>query len=156
MLLKVDSNARPFRERLELDISINEDLVLKAEAWSLNQGMRVEAEVHDLEFALATPGTRNGWVETGLLGEGPAGFPVSEAGDLAIRANLASTPDDSLVPGEVMHKHNRYYFHSTERRPPQVQVDEHLYYQPCSYCGRRSNDPLCKCATSESSRKQAV
>jgi len=156
MLLKVDSNARPFRERLELDISINEDLILKAEAWSLNQGVRVEAEVHDLEFALATPGTRNGWVEAGLLGEGSAGFPVNEAGDLAIRANLASRPDDSLVPGEVMHKNNRYYFHSTERRPPQEQVDEHLYYQPCSYCGRRSNDPLCKCATSESSRKQAV
>ena len=58
MLLKVDAEAKPFRERLELEASINEDLVLTVTALSLNQQGREEAEVHDVESALATPGLR--------------------------------------------------------------------------------------------------
>lgn len=152
MVLKVDGKARPFHERLELDVSINEDLVLKAEAWSMNQKGRVEAEIHDLEFALATPGARSGWLRAGLL-EGTDLEAVSEPGDLVMRSNLASREDESLVPGEVMYRLNPFYFR-VEQDPPQIQVDEHLYYQPCVYCKRPSNDPLCSCATSSASRVQ--
>lgn len=151
MVLKVDAKAQPFRERLELDISVNEDLVLKAEAWSLNQKGRVESEIHDLEFALATPGARSGWLRAGLL-EGTAGAGGhSEPGDLAMRSNLAAREDDSLVPGEVMYRTNPYYFR-VEQNPPRIQVEERLYYEPCACCRRPSNDPLCRCATAEVAR----
>ena len=104
MLLKVDAEAKPFRERLELEASINEDLVLTVTAWSLNQKGREEAEVHDLEFALATPGAKSGWLRAGLLeGENGEGT-TNEPGDLVMRSNLASQEDLSLVPGEVMEK----------------------------------------------------
>lgn len=155
MLLKVDGKAPPFRERLELDVSVNENLVLKAEAWSLNQKGRVEAEVHDLEFALATPGAKNGWVRAGLLGEDINAGGKSDPGELAMRSNLASDKDDNLVPGEIMYRINPFYFR-VEQKPPQIQVEEHLYYQPCAYCRRPSNDPLCQCATLEASRAQPV
>ena len=150
MVLKVDGKARPFRERLELDVSINEDLVLKAEAWSMNQKGRVEVEIHDLEFALATPGAKSGWLRAGLL-EGTEPGTVSEPGDLVMRSNLASKEDESLIPGEVMYRLNPFYFR-VEQDPPQIQVEEHLYYQPCVYCKRLSNDPLCRCSTSAASR----
>lgn len=153
MVLKVDAKADPFRERLELDISINEDLVLKAQAWSLNQKGRAETEIHDLEFALATPGAKSGWLQAGLLGENVDAGATNEAGSLAMRSNLASRKDDSLVPGEVMYRVNPHYFRN-DRYPPQIQNDERLYYLPCSYCKRPQNDPLCRCATSETSRKQ--
>jgi molecular chaperone DnaK len=153
MLLKVDAKAQPFRERLELEASINEDLVLTATAWSLNQKGRVEAEVHDLEFALATPGAKSGWLRAGLL-EGEAGEGTSnEAGELVMRSNIAAREDESLVPGELMYRINPYYFR-VEQSPPQVQVEEHLYYQPCAYCRRPSNDPQCRCASSPASRQQ--
>lgn len=153
MVLKVDGRAQPFRERLELEVSINEDLVLKATAWSLNQKGRVEHEVHDLEFALATPGAKSGWVRAGLLDGAASSGPGHEPGDLAMRSNLAAREDLSLVPGEVLYKLNSFYFRR-EQNPPQIQVDEKLYYDPCSICRLPSNDPMCRCASAPGWRNQ--
>ena len=146
MMLKVDGKAQPFRERLELEVGIDENLVLKVQAWSLNQKGRAEDEVHDLEFALATPGASAGWVGTDLKDADEAAAAASEPCDLVVRSNLAVREDLSLVPGEVMYRINPYYF-MRDRDPPQIQDDERLYYQPCSVCRRSSNDPLCRCAT---------
>jgi actin-like ATPase involved in cell morphogenesis len=146
MLLKVDAKAKPFRERLELDVSVNEDLVLTAVAWSLNQKGREEAEVHDLEFALATPGSKSGWLRAGLMGADAGEGTVNEPGDLVMRSNITAREDDSLVPGELMYRLNPYYFR-VEQNPPQIQVDERLYYEPCAVCRRASNDPACRCAS---------
>jgi len=151
----VDAKAQPFRERLELEVVVNEDLILKAEAWSLNQKGRAEAEIHDLEFALATPSARSGWIRSGLMGQDSVSGSIGEPGDLVMRSNLASREDPSLVPGEVMYRINPSYFR-VERDPPKVQDEERLYYKPCAYCKRSSNDPLCQCATSEASRLQTV
>jgi actin-like ATPase involved in cell morphogenesis len=147
MVLKVDSKAKPFQERLELDISIDENLVLNLKAWSLNQRGRVEAEVHDLEFALATPGAKSAWINSEMLeGQDSAGGRHS-SGDLVARSNLSAVIDDALVPGEVMYKADKTYFWThTSRTPPQIQIDEHLYYEPCIFCGLTSNDPLCICS----------
>jgi len=146
MVLKVDDKAAPFRERLELEVSVNEDLVLKATAWSLNQKGEVEAEVHDLEFALATPGSSGGWLNPGYLDVSKTLGSKRDQGGLVMRSNLADREDNKLVPGEVLYRFNDFYFR-VERDPPKVQVEEHLYYQPCAVCGRSSNDPLCRCAS---------
>ncbi len=155
MVLKVDAKAQPFRERLELDISINEDLVLKAEAWSLNQKGRVEEDVHDLEFALAIPGTNGEWNRAGLLGSSGDAVAASEPGNLVMRSNLTDREDFALVPGEVLYRTNPGYF-DRRNNPPQIQDEERLYYEPCAFCKRPSNDPLCRCATSEASRSHTA
>ena len=41
--------------------------------------------------------------------------------------------DLSLVPGEVLYRFNPFYF-QTQRNPPQIQVEEKLYYEPCAIC----------------------
>lgn len=145
MLVKVDAKAAPFRERLELEVSVDENLVLTATAWSLNQKGRAVAEVHDLEFALATPGAKSSWLNSNLLGE-DGDAAAHEPGGLIMRSNLASRQDESLVPGEVQYRHNPFYFR-VEQNPPQIQVEERLYYEPCSICRRASNDPQCHCAS---------
>lgn len=149
MILKVDSKARPFRERLELDVSVDENLVLKIQAWSLNQKGRAENEVHDLEFALATPLTKAGWIHSGQLDSEADTGGANEPGDLMVRSNLAAREDNSLVPGEVMAQFNPSYFRNDfGYTVPQIQVEERLYYEPCSVCKRPANDPLCRCSTS--------
>lgn len=153
MLLKVDGKAQPFRERLGLEVNIDENLVLTATAWSLNQKGKAVAEVHDLEFALATPGARNSWLNASLLGSDGEVSP-HDPGDLSMRSNIAAREDASLVPGEVLYRYDPFYFR-VEQNPPQVQVDEHLYYEPCAICGRASNDPLCRCASLLASRQKA-
>lgn len=155
MILKVDAKARPFRERLELDVSVDENLVLKIQAWSLNQKGRAENEVHDLEFALATPGTKVGWIRPGLLDSKADTGGTNESGDLMVRSNLAAREDNSLVPGEVMARFNPSYFRNDfGYTVPQIQVEERLYYEPCAVCKRPANDPLCHCATSPESNAQ--
>ena len=145
LLVNVDAKAAPFRERLELEISVDENLILTATAWSLNQKGRAVAEVHDLEFALATPGSRSSWLKASVMGEDEHGAK-HEAGDLSMRSNIAAREDDSLVPGEVLYRINPFYFR-VDQNPPRVQVEERLYYEPCSICRRASNDPLCNCAS---------
>lgn len=145
MLLRVDGKAAPFRERLELEVSVDENLVLTATAWSLNQKGRAVAEVHDLEFALATPGARSSWLNADVLGE-DSEVAVHEACDLVMRSNLAARQDNRLVPGEVLYRHNPFYFR-VEQNPPEIQDEERLYCEPCAICGRASNDPQCRCAS---------
>jgi actin-like ATPase involved in cell morphogenesis len=145
LTVKVDREARAFRERLELDVQINDDLILQAHARSLNAEDEDQREIHNLEFGLAFP--------TGPRTDGPsedseeselAQEPQAPPGALAIRANVADCDDLSLVPGEYLNEYNPYYF-DVRRSPPPEQVSENLYYKPCAICGRASNDPLCKC-----------
>lgn len=146
LVVPVDRKAGPFRERLQLDVTVDENLVLRAQARSLNQRGSAEAEVHDLEFALALPTGRRSWLGIERL-EGTSGEGTMHAkGSLAMRSNIASVEDKRLVPGEVLYRFEPLYF-DTRNMPPQVQVDERLYYEPCTYCGRSSNDPLCRCAS---------
>ncbi len=157
LMVDVDAMAKPFRERLELDIEINDDLILSAKARSLNKRGHADAQVHNLEFGLTLP-----------TPEEPAGNhgkpepdenenenePINQSerttghavGAVTLRINVADRESDYLVPGELLYTYNSAYF-DTRRMPPRVQVEEKLYYEPCAVCRRASNDPLCRCGS---------
>jgi molecular chaperone DnaK len=146
LVVAVDSKARPLRERLELDVEIDHNLILRAYARSLNKKDLAEAEVHNLEFGLSLPGAvanpsnQGEWDNSGDS-EGP-----KNKGALVMRSNIAHIASDILVPGEVLYQFDSSYFDS-RRYPPEIQEHERLYYVPCSICKRSANDPLCKCAS---------
>lgn len=146
LVVAVDAKAKPFRERLELDVQVDDNLILGAQARSLNKRDMAETEVHNLEFGLSFPGGNRAW-KTGADAIDIAENPVTNrSGDLVFRSNIANREDPMLVPGELLYTYDRHYF---DRRlnPPQIQDDERLYYEPCTLCGRASNDPLCHCAS---------
>jgi hypothetical protein len=143
--------AAPFKERLQLDVTIDDNLVLVAKARSLNVRGLAEAEVHDLEFALHFPSGGNGWKHTTAMSDSSEDGARHESGDLVMRSNIAAQENSFLVPGEVLYRFDPLYF-DMRKRPPQIQIDEKLYYEPCVYCRRASNDPLCRCSTSAASR----
>jgi hypothetical protein len=144
--VKVDDKAQAFRERLELDVRINDDLILEAHARSLNLKNEDRREIHNLEFGVAFPASS----ADGQRGEpedaGSASEEPREKGALSLRANVADRDDLRLVPGEFLYEYDPFYF-DVRRDPPEYQVHEKLYYQPCSICRRASNDPLCKCSS---------
>lgn len=144
--VKVDANAHAFDERLELDVRINDDLILEAHARSLNLQNSDRREIHNLEFGLRFPSdiraTESG---DGLAKDEDLQGDEPSLGALSVRANVADCVDLSLVPGEFLYEYNPYYF-DVRRNPPVHQVREKLYYQPCSVCGRPSNDPVCQCS----------
>ena len=143
--VKVDQRARAFRERLELDVRINDDLVLEAHARSLNAKDQDRKEIHNLEFGLAFPaaippasGERTADPETAAEGPSPA------PGAVSVRANVADRVDQALVPGELLYQYNPNYFRPPGRAPSEQEF-ERFYYTPCAVCGRALNDPKCRC-----------
>lgn len=148
MVVRVDEKAAPFRERLELDLYLDDDLVLTCHGRSLNAKDESKVELYDLEFGIRLPkGTSRaeGAGREESLPDPVAGESVRhEPGDLTLRANIADEQNRALVPGEVLYAHSPGLF---DRRfnPPQEQDEERLYYAPCALCGRASNDPACRC-----------
>lgn len=144
--VKVDAKAQAFQERLELDVRINDDLILEAHARSLNMKDEDRREIHNLEFGLRFPRDTQGSEPEDTSTEPDqqkGGQPT--LGALSVRANVADRVHLSLVPGEFLYEYDPYYF-DVRRNPPDQQVREKLYYQPCSLCGRASNDPACQCS----------
>lgn len=146
LVVPVDAKAKPFRERLEIEVKIDDNLILHAAARALNMKAMDEAEVHNLEFGLLFPSQRSRSFDPTDLEVFETEDSASEPGSLVMRSNVSRVADDRFVPGELLYTYKRGYF---DRRldPPEVQVEEKLYYDPCSICGRASNDPLCKCGS---------
>ena len=148
MELRVDSKARPFHERIELDINIDDNLILKATSRSILTKDLSEAEVHNLEFGLSLIFGDANWDEKSTVVVDTKDTDMKhQKGELVMRSNIANRKDDSLVPGEFLYSYKPKYF-DTRLNPPPVQDSERLYYEPCAVCRRASNDPLCKCASS--------
>jgi len=144
VVVPVDKKAAPFRERLELELLIDENLILKVTARSLNQQGMGMVEIHDLEFALSLFLDKEFWHgdQSSTLIEIEGG--KNDPGSISMRSNIANIEDKKFVPGEVLYQFDPGYF-DTRSYPPDFQVEERLYYEPCAACGRASNDPLCKC-----------
>lgn len=146
LIVEVDSQAKPFYERLELDIKIDDNLILKAQARSLNKKALEEGEVHNLEFGLSFPTGDFLKMDDDEAVEVAEMAAEKEAGSLVFRSNITDRKDNSLVPGELLYSYDPHYF-DTRCDPPEIQVLERLYYEPCALCGRASNDPLCRCSS---------
>lgn len=143
--LDVDRRARPFIERLQLVTSLDPDGIVEVRAQSdLFKSWKTKA-LHDLQFGISLGSATTTADRTAEPGLPPAEAPP-EAGSLVVRSNLADKRDDAYVPGELLYTYNSTYF-SRALHPPQIQVDERLYYQPCAVCGKRSNDPKCRCGS---------
>ena len=148
LVVEVDRRAKPFTERLELKIEINDDLILAARGTSAELRDEDTAEFHDLEFSLRLPDVESDGGSDALPQVDSA--HSSENGNLAVRANVAAEKDQRLVPGEVLYEHNSGAFDRRthgDKRATETQIREHLYYQPCAVCGRSSSDSDCRCAT---------
>jgi molecular chaperone DnaK len=59
LTLPVDSHSRPLLERLQVDVTINHDLIAEVRALSLVRGETRRAKIHDLEFGLSVSGVVN-------------------------------------------------------------------------------------------------
>ena len=141
--IAVDSKAQPFRERLELDVRIDDNLILSAHARSLMARDQERQEIHDLEFGLALPTETP--TETPEKPPERMSATSTSRGALTTRANVSNTKDASLVPGELLHECEPHPFGDTIHHFSEEQKHERLYYEPCTGCGRASNDPLCEC-----------
>jgi molecular chaperone DnaK len=145
MTVRVHADARPFLERIELDITIDDNLILRGTARSTMAGDVAELVVHNIEFGVEIGGASiTPEANAEEAAEPAVRRDSAEQGAVTIRANVAEHIEHSLVPGELWYKHHPQEF-DTRLSPPRIQVDERLYYEPCSKCGRKFDDPECIC-----------
>ncbi|UBM09987.1 Hsp70 family protein [Cupriavidus metallidurans] len=139
----VDSRQPPLLERLLLDVSIDENLVLSAAASSTIAEKSDSLELHNLEFGLSVGSEPPLEGEQELDDEEPAAPAEREPGAIQVRSNIATRANDlRSVPGEILYKWNRHYF-DLRNSPPREQDFEKTIYQPCSACKK----VYCECAT---------
>jgi molecular chaperone DnaK len=145
--IKVDETAPPLTERLELRVTVDDDLILTVSAQSSQRGDRASASYHDLEFGLGLPGSEDFGPD--VDGDGHRTAP---SGGLVMRANISAKADQSLIPGDVLHKARPQAFArlpGMDMATPEQRL-EHLYTQPCGVCKRQWGDPDCRCASKAS------
>lgn len=153
LTVKIDKKAKPFSERLSVNSTIDDNLILRVEAKSvLNHIEKDAVEIHDLEFCISFPNAFQSKTENEELKKN-GNFSKCA---ITIRSNVLQDRvfhsnwhenekiKNKYVPGEVLYQHNPEYF-NVFNNPPEIQVNERLYYQPCAICKRRINDPNCRC-----------
>jgi len=155
LTVRVDPGSKPFFERIDLSFTVDDNLIVEVEATSALHGDTDNEQIYDLEFSLATESLHSGNKKR-VSGSGQKGVhsvnPSVEAmpvGAVCARSNVTrSSGRDDLVPGELLYQVNRHRFDRRHPDPlPQISQDENLYYQPCSICRRRYNDPACNCGS---------
>ncbi|MEU1950836.1 Hsp70 family protein [Nocardia rhamnosiphila] len=144
--LHVDSRAKPFIERLLLTTKLDADGIVHVTALSGMQKARETKSLYDLQFGISLGAVKANAGVSDDPGPPPVDPPSHITGSVVIRSNIADKKDDSYVPGELLYTYNSTYF-SRALNPPQIQVDERLYYEPCAICKRRANHPDCRCGS---------
>lgn len=151
LAVQVDSKQRPLLERLLLDVTIDENLVLRAKGASTIAGASDELEMHSLEFGLQVgPGADRSNPES-LADDDNVRASLDSPGSIKLRPNVApSDTDFSVVPGEVLYKSDPQYFNRARATPPPaLQEHEKGMYDPCLVCKR----VYCNCAESRAARE---
>ena len=145
MTVEVDEKAKQFQERLELYTAIDHNLILHSRVVSLNKGSEDHAEIHNLEFGLKLIGDDS---EDQLEDEGDSiqSQNSSQSNQITVRSNISAAKDSSLLPGDYLYSINPRLAHRDEGAT-KLQVEESLYYKPCSLCGLKINDPACQCGS---------
>jgi len=156
LTVKIDKKAKPFFERLSVNSTIDDNLILRVEAKSeLSYNEKDVVEIHDLEFCISFPSMNHHKFEPEITDYSKKNGNFSK-GAITIRSNVlqdrvfhsARHENEKIrnfyVPGEVLYQYNPEYF-NVFNNPPEIQVNEKLYYQPCAICKRKSNHPECRC-----------
>jgi molecular chaperone DnaK (HSP70) len=154
LTVAVEPGAKPLRERLELNCSIDDNFILKVDAFSSLIGDSDQQEIYDLEFALTLPDVGTDDFE----GDSKVDLEVAlkhtkEIGAVQARSNVIVHEGDeppthsASVPGELLYKYEPGAFDTRRMKATKLQEDEKLFYQPCSVCGLRFNHPDCRCGS---------
>lgn len=138
MVVEVNKEFPPLRERIDIDYLVDENLIIKVKANALDEGKESTMEIYDLEFSLQIAG--------GAIGKKPqrsSRVKVKNGLGVVIRSNVSN--DDKrwdLVPGELLEIFNRsnvYYRQVLTNE----QRDEAALYATCSYCKQRLKSGCC-------------
>jgi molecular chaperone DnaK len=156
LVVDVDDKADAFLERINLDVRIDDNFIVTVTSKSTLIGDTSSCEIFDLEFSLTLPGGKKDnkdFFPQGL----EAGHSSPIPGIVISRENVVGVHVDKhgkdrifdkqrhAVPGEYLYVYSPLSFDPRSEDSSELQKLEKLYYQPCSLCKKRFNDPDCRC-----------
>ena len=139
--LTVDEGAQPFMERLELEGSIDHDLVAHVKVRSSLANDEKAIEIHALEFGLGFSDLPEAPRPDSTGPDSSRTYLASSdtkwaAGEICVRSNVTARENAwDLVPGEIVQNYVPGYL-DPRHYPPEHQVQEYMYYVPCTNCHR--------------------
>ncbi len=141
--VEVNPEFPPLEERIELNVTIDDNLIAHVDITAADQQVTSSFEIYDLEFALDTKAKKQQGVKKNSRSRVKVSSPRGNANQLIARANIsASNQSWDLVPGELMKEHNDK---NKYLRVPmtEIQNTEHARYLPCANCGARWTKNCC-------------
>jgi molecular chaperone DnaK (HSP70) len=131
--LDVDPRAKPLVERLAVDLTIDQDLIVHIDAQSTVRQHATRAEIHELEFGLRFSDLpEQAGATTPRRDTGSKAVRSASGGNRAVTLRSNVTRDSTrtdLIPGEMIRWDPRAVI-------PERQQREHEYYIPCLHCKR--------------------
>lgn len=139
LVIPINPDFPPLEERIELEISIDENLIVHVSGVGGDMQIPRSTEFYDLEFGLATMTVQPESKKKRLKLRGEKKLPYG----LIIRANVTPDKEDwELVPGELLKAYNDEHPFLRKTLTEQ-QRTEFVRYQPCSNCGARWGKNCC-------------
>jgi len=133
MVVPVNKDFPPMKERIDVNYQIDENLIIKINARSLDEQIPQELQIYDLEFALQISSEKTSKKPLRLVN-----YKGEQLG-LAVRSNITENDNAwDLVPGEFLNEYNKkdenIYF---KKNLTEEQKNENRLYQLCSHCHQK-------------------
>jgi molecular chaperone DnaK len=151
----VDPNARPLIERINCELQIDQNYVVTVTLSSTGRGDTQSVEFYDLDFALDLNPDRSELDpeeeddqtdsdEDYTKNDTNEGSVTSSANNIFYRPNMipveqkGQRKDDLMryVPGDIVALWDQNYFDNRSREATPRQIEERMFYKPCSTCKR--------------------
>lgn len=145
LVVEVNPDFPPLEERIQLTVTIDDNLILHTQAVAEDCREPAEQEYYDLEFSLVVKNTTNDSNEKknrlrqATNKNGPK--------QLFVRANVTNDRDRwEALPGELLKEYNDQHIY-LQKPMTRIQEDEYVRYQPCSTCGAKWMKNCCTSST---------
>jgi len=141
LVVEVNPAFPPLGERVELTVTIDDNLILHTRAIADDRKETIEAQFYDLEFSLVvneqSSSTEQKKNRVNLR------FDIKGPNQLVVQANVTNDHERwDTVPGELLKAHNDQHIYLRKQFTP-LQEEEYVRYQPCSNCGAQWSEKCC-------------
>lgn len=149
LVVEVNPAFPPLGERIELTVTIDDNLILHSRAIASDRKDLVEIQFYDLEFSLVVNeqpvnAEQKNRVNLRIDSPGPK--------QLVVQANVTNDCERwDTVPGELLKTYNDQHIYLRKQLSPR-QEEEYVRYQPCSNCGSQWSEKCC--GANETSAKE--
>ncbi|WP_339434433.1 Hsp70 family protein [Pseudomonas orientalis] len=145
LVVEVNPDFPPLEERIQLTVTIDDNLILHTHAIAEDRREPVREEYYDLEFSLVVKKTADESIEK--KNRLRLSVNKNDPKQLLVRANVTNDKERwEAVPGELLKEYNVKYVY-LQKPMTKLQDEEYIRYQPCSACGAKWMKNCCSASS---------